>query len=100
MADYDAKKTMCSDSSEGCSRAAPTVAPNTPRRRRRGGREVMKSNRYFPFKVEAVGRCCRRTWRAFVLASWGVSTSSRERCSAALLQFRKHTQSLRTRSIR
>ena len=76
VADYDAKKTMCSDSLEGCSRAAPTVAPNTPRRRRRGGREVMKSNRYFPFKVEAVGRCCRRTWGAFVLASWGVSNSS------------------------
>lgn len=50
-----AKKTMCSDSLEGCSRAAPTVAPNTPRRRRRGGGEVMKSNRDFPFKVEAVG---------------------------------------------
>ncbi len=41
----------------GLSHAAPSVAPNTPRQRRHREREVMKSNRYFPFKVEAVCVC-------------------------------------------
>lgn len=56
-ADYDAKKTMCSDSSERavprCA-GAPSVAPNTQTQKERPeGEKVMKSNRYFPFKVEA-----------------------------------------------
>lgn len=36
----------------GLSQAVLSVAPNTPRRGRRTGGEVMKSNRHFPFKVE------------------------------------------------
>lgn len=53
MADYDAKKTMCSDSLEGC----PTLSRVSLQIRRDREREVMKSNRYFPFKVEALGVC-------------------------------------------
>ena len=55
VVDYDAKKTMCSDSLECC----PTLCEcgESLQVRRDRGRPVLKPDRYFTFKVEEVCVC-------------------------------------------